>query len=410
MMNKAFKFQLKPTPEQEQLLVQIAGNNRWLWNYLLAMNIEQYKTDNTFKFKYDMHLMLPELKENNPWLGLGPSQSLQQKCDDLDKALRMSFKSRKKKFGFPKFKKKGLCGESFRIPQSNGKQIKPKSQAIKIPKLGWVTWIKHRPLEGKLKSITIKQEGVRWYVVCLCSLPDVLPVMDISESEVVGIDVGLKDFAVTSDGEVFKSVNVFRNTENKLARAQRSLSRKTKGSANRNKQRKKVAVIHTTIKNKRRNFINQTVAAIAKQYKLVFVEDLNIAGMKKNRCLSKSISDQGWGMFAMQLKQKLDAEGGHLIKIGRYEPSTKTCSHCGTVKDMPLSARIYSCDQCGLEIDRDLNAAINIKSFGISNRGGTPRIHACGEPAIGEVAYDTSRYDSLNQESFGSLDPKPSVL
>jgi putative transposase len=412
-MHRAYKYLLKPTIEQEKILVQWAGCARWVWNWALERNIKQYEQDETFVFRYNLGNELVVIKKEHDWLREPPAHVLLNQLLNFDTALRRSFKKANKRAGFPKFKSKHTSEPAFKIDQVTG-HIKPKSQAIKIPKLGWVSWFKHRPLEGRLKSITIKQEGNKWYVSCLCEVPDANPVMDISEDETVGVDLGIKEFAVTSDGEVIASKNFFRNDQKKLAKEQRSLSRKTKGSSNRNKQRLKVATVHCKIKNKRRDFINQQAAAIAKLNLVVFVEDLNVAGMKRNRHLSKSISDQGWGMFVTRLEQKMEEKGGHLVKIDRFAPSSKTCSCCGSIKqDLTLADRTYSCDTCGLEIDRDMNAAINIKSFGIDqlkNRAGTARIYASGEPANGEVAYDTSSYDSLKEESFGSLDPKPLEL
>ena len=401
-MFKAFKFRLKPSKEQEQQLIEWVGASRWLWNYYLKLNQDTYERTKKFVFKHEMITSLPELKKENEWLKKIPSQALQQKCMDLDVAIQRVWKQGN---GFPKFKSKHIeHHNTFRITQTNG-HIKPTKTQIQIPKMGWVKWKRYRPLEGKLKNITIKQENGYWWCVCLCDIGDISQITQANEDQLIGIDLGLKEFAITSDGEVFETPKLYRSKQKKLKRKQQILARRKKGSANREKARKALNKQHYRIKCQRQDFTHKASTAITKQYSFVAVEDLNIRGMVKNRHLAKAISDQGWAMFVEQLVYKSKMNGGNIVKIGRFKPSSKTCSSCGNIKDMPLHIRTYECE-CGLTLDRDINAAINIKNW-----CGTHRIYACGDTADGEKAIDFSSYVSMNQEKFSSiLEEKPSVL
>jgi putative transposase len=383
---KAFKFLLKPNTAQEQTLVKWMGASRWIWNHCLKLNQDTYKETKKFVFKHEMINQLPKLKNQHEWLKEIPSQALQQRCMDLDSAIQRVWKQGN---GFPKFKSRHVeHHNTLRIPQSNGHHINPRKKQIKIPKMGWVNWKRHRPLEGKLKSITIKRENDRWWCVCLCELPDSSVRENAIDDEAVGIDLGLKEFAITSDGEAFDTPKIYRKKQKKLSRQQRVLSRRKKGSANREKARKKLNRTHYKIKNQRKDFTHKISSQITKDYVFVAVEDLNIKGMAKNRKLAKSIADQGWATFVNQLEYKSKLNGGCTVKIDRWAPSSKTCSSCGNKQNMPLQIREYQCDSCGFVIDRDINAAINIKRWGIDkiNRCGTHQIYACGDTNDGEKA------------------------
>ena len=403
-MFKQFKYKLKPTKEQKQQLQQIGGSTRWLWNYMLNLNTTEYNTNKKFIFEKPMNYLLPQLKKINPWLSDVPSQALQQKCKDLSLALE-ALKTGSK---YPKFKCKKWNNDSFRIPQqiANGKDkhILPTKKQIKIPKIGWIKWNRHRPLEGKLKLITIKQEGIHWYCSCLCELPDITSIKEYNIEQLVGIDMGLLDLAITSDNKIYDTPKYYRNKQNKLAKAQIHLSKKAKRSNNRNKARLKVCKIHTKIKNQRVDYLHKISKEITNQYLFIGVEDLNIKGMSKNKHLSKSILDQGWGIFINQLEYKSLWNGGCTIKINRYAPSTKTCSNCGHKMNIPLNQRIYTCPICGMIRDRDHNAAINIKKWTVIelSRCGTHRINACGDTTNGDTSLDVSSYVSLNQEKISS--------
>lgn len=362
-------YRIYPNTEQQKVINQWLGNARYLWNYMLNQNIEQYKANKTFNSEYGMHSLIPNLKKELDWLKLSPSQTLQQKCQDLRRALPNSVNKAINR-GFPKFKAKHKDTSGIRFPQGwhlNGNRLNlPKLKGIKI-KL-------HREIEGKARYLTLKRDSVgSYFVSILYDVPNIEPI-EIKSS--VGIDVGLKEFAVMSDGEIIKNPKFYRKAEKKLTKAQRSHSRKQKGSNNKEKSRILLAKVHRSIKWKRQNFIKQIASSIAKNYDLVTTETLNIKGMLKNHKLAKSISDVGWSMFIGELKWQCKKRGKHFNQVDRWFPSTKTCSSCGKKQDMTLSDREYNCD-CGIQIDRDLNAAINI------NRAGTVQINACRNMSTG---------------------------
>jgi len=379
LIQQGYKYRILPTKEQEESLLQCGGNARFLWNYALKINQDYYKETGKFKFYHELAVLLPKLKEEYPFLKESFSQSLQTVLRQFDRALKDSFKKGK---GFPSFKKKMLLNDSFTCPQSwrLGKGF------VFIPKIGEVKWIKHRAMKGKPKSITISQDGDKWYCSVLCEYT--IPDKAKECNNVVGCDIGLKEFAVLSDGTVISNPRHIKKYENKLAKEQRKLSKKQKGSKNRFKQRLKVRKIHNKIRDTRKDFLHKISNSIAKNYDGIFVEDLNIKGMMKNHCLAKSIGDVSWSEFNRQLEYKCKWGFKYYLKIGRFEPTSKTCSNCGYVQEMPLSKRIFDCPACGISIDRDLNASLNIRNIGINTVGHTG-INACG---------DGSSEPSLKQE------------
>ena len=372
LIQQGYKYRILPTKEQEESLLQCGGNARFLWNYALKTNQDYYKETGKFKFYHELAVSLPKLKEEHTFLKESFSQSLQMVLRQFDKALKDSFKKEK---GFPSFKKKMLLNDSFTCPQKwrLGKGF------VFIPKIGEVKWIKHRAMKGKSKSITISQDGDKWYCSVLCeyTIPDKAKKCD----NIVGCDVGLKEFAILSDGTIISNPRHTKKYENKLAKEQRKLSKKQKGSKNRFKQRLKVRKIHNKIRDTRKDFLHKTSNSIAKNYDGIFVEDLNIKGMMKNHCLAKSIGDVSWSEFNRQLEYKCKWSFKYYIKIGRFEPTSKTCSKCGCVQEMPLSKRVFDCPDCGISIDRDLNASLNIRNIGINTVGHTG-INACGDGSL----------------------------
>ena len=397
MKHRSFQYRLKPTASQRKTLESFGSATRFVWNHFLNQNKETYEQEKKFVFKHDMITSLPKLKKELTWLSNIPSQSLQQKCWDLDTAIKNCFK---RGFGFPKFKVKRHQSDSFRIPQTNG-HIKSTKKSVCIPKLGWIKWIRHRPLQGKIKSITIRQIGEHWYVSILCEQKDNVLINEVNEQDFVGLDFGLKSFITDSNGDKIESPKFYREKQKELKKQQRKLSKCSKGSNRRNKQRVRVAKLHRDIANLRKDFLHKTSRMIAKSAQVVGIENLNIKGMGRNRHLSKSIFDSGWAMFTSFLDYKTQEYGGQLIKIDRFYPSSKTCSSCGQVKDMPLDVRTYECD-CGSVLDRDVNAALNIRreAINIFSRTGTVRFEARGDTSSGISAYDGIRNVSLNREKF----------
>ena len=372
LIQQGYKYRILPTKEQEESLLQCGGNARFLWNYALKTNQDYYKETGKFKFYHELAVSLPKLKEEHLFLKESFSQSLQMVLRQFDKALKDSFKKEK---GFPSFKKKMLLNDSFTCPQKwrLGKGF------VFIPKIGEVKWIKHRAMKGKPKSITISQDGDKWYCSVLCeyTIPDKAKECD----NVVACDVRLKEFATLSDGTVISNPRHTKKYEKKLVKEQRKLSKKQKGSKNRFKQRFKVRKIQNKIRDTRKDFLHKTSNSIAKNYDGIVVENLNIKGMMKNHCLAKSIGDASWFEFNRQLEYKCNWNFKYYLKIGRFEPTTKTCSNCGYVQEMPLSKRVFDCPDCGISIDRDLNASLNIRNIGLNTLGHS-EINACGDGLI----------------------------
>lgn len=366
-MNRAYVYRLKPNKDQINQLLQWAGAGRKIWNHFLDLNIKRYKEEKKFIFYNEMAGMLPSLKEELPWLKDVPSQALQQRLKDLDKALKAKFKSN---FGFPSFKSKHHKSDTLRIPQTNG-HIKQNKKNITIPKMEPIKWIRHRNLQGILKSITIKQNLSKWDVICLTELPNIQPILEVYEDEILGIDLGLIDFGICTDGVVIETKKFYRDSLNKLKHRQRRVSKAKKTSNRRNKQKKILAKLHKKVANQRKDFLHKESSAIAKHYKFVGLEDLNITGMLKNRNMAKSISDQGWNMFGSFLSYKTQ-----VVWVDRWYPSTKTCCMCREKHNLTLDQRTYVCSSCGNTMPRDLNAGYNILNWAIDylDRTGTVQI------------------------------------
>jgi len=407
-----YKYRIYPTAKQEETLIGWLGQLRFVWNNLLAANNTQYAATKTFSFGFEMKRKLPQMKKDYDWID-APSQALQNKVFDLDQAMKNCFKYGR---GYPKFKSKHHDNSGIEISQVVSKEkitgkilnknIKWTSQAITIPKLGDVRWVYHRRITGRLLSITIKRDVDQWYVCCLATQTKKKTRTAFDRTECVGIDLGLKDFFVSSDGEVAPTSKIYRNKQDKLKQRHRRLSRKQKGSANRNKARIAVARLHRSIRNTRLDWHHKLSSSIAKNYLVVLVEDLNITGMIKNRKLAKAIQDQGWAQFVTLLSYKLKWNNGVLHKIDRWAASTKTCSCCGSKKTLTLSERTYVCSNCDNVMDRDLNAATNILNWGIDdiNTAGTAEIYACGDTAVGDISREISKHVSLETGIIPSLE------
>jgi putative transposase len=384
-MIKTFEVQLLPTEDQLVQLKQHAGAVRWLWNQMLEANIQKYEQEKKFIFRFEMQRLLPELRKQHLWLTEINSQSLHEQCINLNNALVRIFKN---KAGFPRFKSKHDAADSFAVPQF----FNICNRSIKLPKIGRLKYAKQRCFEGKAKRIVVKQRDDKWFALISCELPDV-PVRSVAESEVVGIDVGIKDFAILSDGTKISNPKHLEKSEKLLRTRQKALSRKVKGSQNCAKARNSVAKLHRHITNQRKDFQWKLVASIAKKWQVVALEDLNIQGMMKNRRLSKAIGSAGWSSFKNKLNHKLAEKGGYVVEIGRFAPSSKTCSSCGLINDnLTLNDREWDCE-CGVHHDRDVNAAVNIRNIGIKEiyRLGTGRIYACGVAEVDVTLKQESR-------------------
>ncbi len=331
-------------------------------------NFNNYETEDYIK-----NLSEKDLKETNTWLKDRISYILQQKRMDFFETTKQYFnKSRKKKLGRPKFKKKGVCIDSFRIPgQAIGfqKAFDFDKQTLKIPKLAKPLKLKiDRTFSGQVKSITISKNNLNQYFVSVCIEEEIKS--KVKTGKDIGLDLGLLDLAILSDGTRFINPKYFRETQTKLKKAQQHLSRKTKGSSRYIKQKLKVAKIHKKITNQRNWYYHQISNYLVNRFDSIFVEDLNVAGMMKNRKLSKSIQDVSWSSLVNMISYKSRWYGKELLKINRFFPSSKLCSSCGTKNEqLDLGTRSWSCS-CGVEHDRDVNAAKNILQEGLKTYHG----------------------------------------
>ena len=363
-IHKAFQFRLYPTAEQEQILASFFGQSRFVYNYFLRQRIDFYTSnkggDKQSLNYHDTAKMLTELKQqpDTVWLKESNSQALQQTLRHLDNAYNHFFNHG---FKFPNFKKKNRK-QSFSVPQHFSVDVATKE--LLIPKIAPIKIILHRAIEGEMKSVTIsKTPAGKYFASILCEIEKEIKVK-INGGE-VGIDLGLKSFAVTSTGEIIDSPKYLRKSEKKLKLAQKHLSRKVKGSRRRNKARIKVARIHDNISNQRKDFLHKLSHRLISENQAIFAEDLHVKGIMANHCLAKSVGDSGWSEFIRQLKYKSEWNGVHFGQIDRFFPSSKRCFSCGWINDsLTLKDREWACPECGQVVNRDFNAAQNILLFG----------------------------------------------
>jgi putative transposase len=389
IINKAFKFRIYPTQAQGQELAKHFGACRFVYNYFLRQRIDYYAAHKGEKKQglnyHDTALRLTQLKKQlaYQWLNDANSQSLQQSLRHLDAAYNNFFKKRGE---FPKFKSK-RDRQACSIPQHF--RFDAKRKRLSIPKIGEIKIVPHRPVEGTIKSITVTQTPAgRYFASLLCEVKAKKP--KTQNRNEIAIDLGVKTFAVTSADELIESPKFFRQSEIKLARLQRQLSRKKNGSRNREKARIKVARLHEKIVNQRLDFLHKTSRRLADENQAVYVEDLNVKGMTANHCLAKSIADASWSEFVRQLNYKLAWRGGRLVQVDRFFPSSKRCHICGYIKqDLTLADREWTCPECSAQHNRDVNAAKNILIFGKGRRVGTTQTQRAGR--LGNVSESLSR-------------------
>ena len=376
-MLKSFKTEINPTEEQKARIRRTIGTCRYVYNFYLGHNKALHDNGEKFMTGKSFSLWLNnEYIPDNPdktWIREVYSKAVTKSIEDGCTAFTRFFKHQS---DFPKFKKKGKSDVKMYFVRNNPKDCQCERHRLKIPTLGWVR-IKEKGYipttkDGyMIRSGTVSVKAGRFYVSVLVEIPDVN--IDNNSNEGIGIDLGLKDLAIVSNGKTYRNINKsagLKKLEKQLIREQRSLSRKyenlKKGEstqrANIQKQRLKVQKLHHKMDNIRTDYINKTIAEIVKtKPSYITIEDLNVKGMMKNRCLSKAVASQKFYEFRTRLKAKCDENGIELRVADRFYPSSKTCHHCGSVrKNLKLSDRIYRCE-CGYVADRDLNAALNLK-------------------------------------------------
>jgi putative transposase len=377
-MLKAYKYYLLPNEEQKQQLAKFFGCARFVYNLGLETKMQAWASARKNYTCIDLSNQMKELKDTEAeWLRDCPSQTLQMALRNLDNAYTKFFKGD----GFPKFKSKHKR-QSVQFPQ--GVKIDFDNRTIFLPKLKTVPCIFHRKFKGDIKTVTVSKTTTGKYFVSILidnqnELPKKKP---IKEKRAVGIDMGVKVFATLSDGTVFENPKYLRQNLRRLRVEQRKLSRRfKKGAKEQSKsyrqQKLIVAKLHEHIKNQREDYLHKVSKQIIQSYDTICLEDLNIKGMMKNEKLALAIGEVGWHKFKTMLEYKAEWYGKNILYIGRFEPSSKLCSHCGTIfKELSLKVRSWTCQSCGTHHERDANAAENIKTFGL-------RI----KPATGNVSH-----------------------
>jgi putative transposase len=367
LLKTGYHYRLHLTKGQQRLLERQLEECRWVYNQTLAARRDAWEQHQETIGLYDTQAMLPDWKAERRLLKLVHSQVLQNVQVRVDLAFKAFFRRVKagEDPGYPRFKQFGRY-DSMTYPQyGNGARLQGKR--LILSKIGAVLINLHRPLEGRIKTVTLRRSSTgKWFVAFAVERP-------IQQSEsvpeaAVGVDVGLEKFATLSTGETIDNPRFFRGDEGDLARAQRRLSEQPKGTPQRARRRKIVARIHERIANRRKNFAHQQSRKLVKGFGLIVFEDLSITRMIKNHCLAKSIADAAWNQLASYTQYKAEEAGRAYIEIDPRQTSQR-CSRCGAVVKKDLSTRVHQCPHCGLEIDRDLNAAYNILRLGLQSQG-----------------------------------------
>lgn len=362
-MLKAYKFRLNPTKDQKTLIEKHIGSCRFVYNWALAEKIETYEQTGKSISQFDLNKKITTLKEEKTWLTEVNSQSLQGMTRNLESAFTKFFRE---KTGFPNFKSKKNPIQSFPIPQHY--TVDFENNTLKLPKIGVVKAILHRKFEGSLKVATLSKSCTgKYYISILVDDGTVIPEkQEFITETTIGIDVGIKDFAVLSNGEKLENPKYLKASIKKLKALQRQVSRKVKGSNNRRKAINKLAKLHEKITNQRNDFQNKLSFKLISENQAIALETLNVDGMIKNHHLAQSISDASWSSFVTKLQYKAEWSGKTILRIGRFQPSSKVCNNCGYYnKDLTLKIREWTCPDCNAFHDRDVNAAINIKKFAL---------------------------------------------
>ena len=371
---KAFKYELKPNNKQRGMLSRCAGAARFTWNWAITQRNELYR-DNKFTGAKKQHREIIKLKKTEfKWMREISKWIPQESLRNLDRA--WEFYNSGHAEGIPLMKKKGK-NDSFRL----GASITVKPNGVKLPKLGFIrTKENTNKFEGRILAATVNRDVDKWFV----SLHVIIAVIEqpILTDSIVGVDLGIKDFAVIYDGEnteKYQAPRPMKRNLRKLKKASRKFSKKKLGSKNFKKEKIVIGKIYRKMRYQRKDFLSKLTSSLAKTKSVIIMEDLPTQGLMGNKKLARSIADMGWGNFKRMLMYKTEWYGSKLVIINRYEPSSKTCSECGSINsELVLNERIWICQGCGVTHDRDENAAKNIRSIGIRNTAGSAEINACG--------------------------------
>ena len=367
-MKRAYKYKLKPTMRQQRLLSQHFGCCRFIYNWGLSRKKETYVNEKKSIGYLQLAKELTLLKNDGEhgWMKDVANESLQQSLRNLDNAFTQFFKAKK---GFPKFKSKKHSKNVCKF--INNVHFDFDKWKVRIPKMGWTKICRNKSFDlskCKIGTLTVSQDkcGNFWCVIIVENGESLKPKAKVSEETSVGIDLGIKDFAILSDGTKYGNNKFLENGQKKLKRLQRHFSKTQKGSKRRERLRLKVARQHRKISNRRSDFLHKLTTDLTRRFDTICLENLNVQGMMQNHKLANAISSVAWNEFARQLIYKAEWNGKNVVFIGRFEPSSKTCSCCGYVKkDLTLKERHWVCPVCGASHERDVNAAINIHNFGL---------------------------------------------
>jgi putative transposase len=368
-MLKTFRFRIYPTKREKMTLERMLEECRWVYNQTLALRRDAWKERKERTSYYSTTKLLPKWKKERPSLNIVYSQVLQDVQRRVDKAFKGFFRRVKngEKPGYPRFKGRGRY-RSLTYPQF-GFGITDDGK-LHLAKVGDIKIKLHRPLEGKIKQLTIRRYPTgKWFA---CFTAEVEPEPLPKTGKYVGIDLGLTTFARLSNGEQIANPRFFRKEEKALAKAQRRLSKCKEGSPEYSRRRRVVARVHERIANKRTDFSHKLSRCLVNEYDIICFEDLAVKSMVKNRCLAKSISDAAWRQLIVHTMQKAESAARRVVLVDPKN-TTKICSRCGCFVEKSLSERVHRCLHCGLKIDRDLNAAINILRVGLHSLGSSPR-------------------------------------
>jgi putative transposase len=401
-----YKTELDLNNEQRTACLKHAGVARFAYNCGLARSQEVYRTTGKRPTAIELHRELNKLKQTDyPWMYEVSKCAPQEALRDLEKAYKNFFRrvelkkqgKWKGKLGFPKSKKRSKAIGSFRLTGS----IHVYPDAVQLPRLGHLRLHEHDfiPTDAKILSATVSEQAGCWYVSIQVEEEREQPIPTATSA--IGVDLGIKLLATLSDGTTFENPRALKHAQKKLKRLERAKSRRKKGSKNRQKARKAIARLHARIAHIRKDASHKLTSYLVKNHALVAIEDLHVAGMLKNHCLAQAVSDSNFGEIRRQLEYKSQVYGTHLVVIDRFYPSSKMCSACGWIdEDLDLSVRTFICENCGMVVDRDLNAAINLKRVAVSS---IDTQNACGQARSGSVAIqsETSLVETGTKHLYG---------